>query len=44
MLEGKRVNLRVVEREDLNLLNEWFNNPEFVGEYQDFPILIYISV
>jgi RimJ/RimL family protein N-acetyltransferase len=37
MLKGKRVNLRVVEREDLDLLVKWFNNSEFVGEYQDFP-------
>lgn len=40
MLEGKRINLRVVEREDLDLLVEWFNNPEFSGEYQDFPTQI----
>lgn len=38
MLKGEKVNLRAVEREDLDLLSEWFNNPEFVGEYQDFPI------
>ena len=34
MLEGKLVNLRVMEKEDLPLLAEWFNNPEVVGEYQ----------
>jgi len=28
------VNLRVVEKEDLPLLVEWVNNPEFAGEYQ----------
>ena len=33
MLEGKNVNLRVVEREDLPLLVQWDNNPEFVGEH-----------
>lgn len=33
MLEGKKVNLRVREKEDLQLLAEWFNNPEFFGEY-----------
>ena len=38
MLKGKKVNLRVVEREDLDLLSKWFNDPEFVGEYQDFPV------
>ena len=31
MLKGKKVNLRVVEREDLDLLTKWFNEPEFVG-------------
>lgn len=33
MLAGKAVNLRVTEKEDLALLTEWFNNPEFLGEY-----------
>jgi RimJ/RimL family protein N-acetyltransferase len=33
LLEGKLVNLRVVEKEDLPLLLEWFNNPEFAGRY-----------
>ncbi len=33
MLEGKSVNLRVVEKEDLSILVEWFNNPKFFGEY-----------
>jgi len=33
LLEGKNVNLRVVEREDLPLLVQWDNNPEFVGEH-----------
>ena len=37
MLEGKNVNLRVVEREDLLLLTEWLNNPEFAGEFMWFP-------
>jgi hypothetical protein len=37
MLEGKTVNLRVVEREDLSLCAEWFNNPQINGEYE--PIL-----
>jgi RimJ/RimL family protein N-acetyltransferase len=27
------VNLRVMEKEDLPLLKEWMNNPEFLGEY-----------
>ena len=33
LLEGKNVNLRVVEKEDLAFLAEWFNNPEVFGEY-----------
>ncbi len=32
MLEGQRVHLRVVEKEDLPLIAEWRNNPEFQGE------------
>jgi len=34
LLEGKTVNLRVMEREDLAVLQEWDNNPEFMGEYE----------
>lgn len=34
MLEGKSVNLRSVEKEDLALGVEWINNPEYFGEYQ----------
>jgi ribosomal-protein-alanine N-acetyltransferase len=33
LLEGKLVNLRVAEKEDLPLLLEWFNSPEFGGRY-----------
>ena len=33
MLEGKTVNLRIVEKEDLPLLSEWFNSPDFTGIY-----------
>jgi ribosomal-protein-alanine N-acetyltransferase len=33
LLEGKNVNLRVMEKEDLPLLTEWFNNTEFLGEF-----------
>jgi RimJ/RimL family protein N-acetyltransferase len=32
LLEGKAVNLRVMEKEDLPLFAEWYNNPEFMGE------------
>jgi RimJ/RimL family protein N-acetyltransferase len=34
LLEGKTVNLRVMEKEDLPLFAEWVNNPEFHGEYE----------
>ncbi|MFX0043627.1 MAG: GNAT family N-acetyltransferase [Candidatus Hodarchaeota archaeon] len=33
MLEGKNVNLRIREKEDLPLIAEWTNNPEFWGEF-----------
>ena len=34
LLEGKSVNLKIMEREDLPVLHEWDNNPEFMGEYE----------
>lgn len=33
MLEGKNVNLRILEKEDFPLFSEWFNKPEVFGEY-----------
>ncbi|MGD0477652.1 MAG: GNAT family protein [Nitrososphaerales archaeon] len=33
MLEGKNVNLRLMEKDDLPLMWEWFNRPEVFGEY-----------
>jgi len=33
LLEGKNVNLTIVEKGDLPLWAEWLNNPEFYGEY-----------
>jgi RimJ/RimL family protein N-acetyltransferase len=33
LLEGKNVNLRVMEKEDLPLITEWCNNIEFGSEY-----------
>jgi hypothetical protein len=33
LLEGKNVNLRVMEKEDLTLFEEWNNNLDFIGEY-----------
>jgi RimJ/RimL family protein N-acetyltransferase len=40
LLEGKTVNLRIVEKEDLSLVAEWLNNPDFFGEYD---ILMQVS-
>jgi ribosomal-protein-alanine N-acetyltransferase len=34
LLEGKNVNLRIVEKEDIPLLNEWANSLEIGGEYE----------
>jgi hypothetical protein len=31
LLEGKLVNLKVLEKDDLPLLADWSNNPEFFG-------------
>jgi RimJ/RimL family protein N-acetyltransferase len=33
LLEGKNVNLRIFEKEDLPLFAEWANKPEVFGEY-----------
>jgi ribosomal-protein-alanine N-acetyltransferase len=33
LLEGKIVNLRVPEKKDLSLIEEWRNSPEFQGEH-----------
>ncbi|HVP16514.1 MAG TPA: GNAT family protein [candidate division Zixibacteria bacterium] len=33
MLEGKLVNLSVIEKEDIPILAEWFNNPKFWRGY-----------
>jgi ribosomal-protein-alanine N-acetyltransferase len=36
LLEGKTVNLRIEEKEDLPLGAEWLNNPDVLGEYEGF--------
>jgi ribosomal-protein-alanine N-acetyltransferase len=33
MLEGKIINLRAMEPEDISLVSEWLNNLEFQGQY-----------
>lgn len=37
MLEGKTVNLRVVEKEDLSMGLEWANSLDYMGEFQFIP-------
>jgi hypothetical protein len=40
LLEGKLVNLKVLEKDDLPLLADWSNNPEFFGEF-GFDFFVY---
>ena len=44
MLEGKTVNLRVMEREDVDFLVECFNDMNFRGEYTPIEVQISKSV
>jgi RimJ/RimL family protein N-acetyltransferase len=37
LLEGKNVNLRIVEKEDIPLITEWWNSLEVNGDYEFFP-------
>jgi RimJ/RimL family protein N-acetyltransferase len=37
LLEGKNVNLRVMEKEDLPLITEWWNSFEVNGDYEFMP-------
>jgi ribosomal-protein-alanine N-acetyltransferase len=37
LLEGKNVNLRMADREDIPLLLQWFSDVRFAGDYQSFP-------
>ncbi len=39
MLEGKTVNLKVIEKDDLPLVAQWFSDPEVFGEFN--PIIQY---
>jgi RimJ/RimL family protein N-acetyltransferase len=38
LLEGKNVNLRIAEKEDIPLLAQWLNDARFSGDYQSFPV------
>jgi len=33
LLEGKRINLRIIEKDDLEILHQWMNDIRFVGEF-----------
>ena len=35
MLEGKNLNLRIAEKDDVSLVAEWWRDPQYMGEYQD---------
>ena len=35
MLEGKNVNLRKAEKDDVSLVVEWWGNSQYMGDYQD---------
>jgi RimJ/RimL family protein N-acetyltransferase len=37
LLEGKNVNLKIIEKEDLQLIADWNNNLEVLGEHVWFP-------
>jgi RimJ/RimL family protein N-acetyltransferase len=37
LLEGKIVNLKIMEKEDLSLFTEWWSDQAFWGEYLPFP-------
>lgn len=37
MLKGRTIDLRRIEREDLTVANEWFNDPDFRGALEGFP-------
>jgi hypothetical protein len=35
LLEGKSLNLRIAEKEDVPLIAEWWSDSQYMGEYQD---------
>ena len=37
MLEGRNVNLRIAEKEDIPLFTDWWNSLEVIGDYELFP-------
>jgi len=37
MLEGRKINLKLAEKEDFSLLVQWFSDVSLAGSYQHFP-------
>jgi hypothetical protein len=37
LLEGKSINLRIAEKEDIPLLLQWLNDTRFIGDYMSYP-------
>ena len=33
MLEGKRINLRIIEKDDFEIYHQWMNDVSFIGEF-----------
>lgn len=40
LLEGKNVNLKLAEKEDIPQLMQWFNDVGFAGDYANFPVQV----
>jgi len=36
MLKGHKIDLTIVEKSDLPIVKEWFNDVDFVGEFEPF--------
>src|SRR5579884_1483178 len=43
MLRGKHIILRPIKQEDLETLERWNNNPDFIGEFNNFGLRGYGS-
>ena len=38
LLEGKSINLRIAEKEDIPSLLQWLNDVRFIGDYMSYPV------
>ncbi len=36
MLQGEKVKLTLIERDELEYIQDWLNNPEFIGKHEPF--------